>query len=66
MGYYRTWASFAVLIGINLAASLFHLSVETDLVLANHIVEAAMALAIVTFLVDLRMINGETQKNYFR
>ncbi|GAG80097.1 unnamed protein product, partial [marine sediment metagenome] len=66
MGFYRSWSAFAVLIGINLAASLFHLSVETDLILANHLVEAAMALMIVTFLVDLKMLNGEQQKNYLK
>jgi len=64
--YYRTWSAFAVLIGINLAASLFKLSVGTDLILANHLVEAAMALAIVTFLVDLKMLNGDSQKNYLK
>lgn len=66
VGFYRSWSALAVLIGINLAASLFNLSVETDLILANHLVEAGMALAIVTFLVDLRMINGEYQKNYLK
>ena len=66
MGFYRTVTSLGVLIGINLAVSVFNLPVTNDLLLGNHLVEAAAALTLVSLLIDLKVINGDTSKKYFK
>ena len=64
--FYRSWSALSVIIGINLAVSLFDVEVASDLILGNHLIEASAALAIIVFLVDLKMLNGEQQKNYLK
>jgi hypothetical protein len=66
MGFYRTFAALSVLLGINIAVRLFNIPVDTNLILGNHIVEAAAALTVVSLLVDLRILNSEIQTKYFK
>ena len=66
MGFYRTFASLAVLLGINIAVRLFNIPVDVNLILGNHIVEAAAALTVVSLLVDLNILNSDIKTKYFK
>lgn len=66
MRFYRTFASLSVLFGINIAVRLFNIPVDTNLILGNHIVEAAAALTVVSLLVDLRILNNDINTKYFK
>ncbi len=66
MGYYRTWMSVSLLIGVNLAVRIFNIPVDGDLILGNHLVESLAALSIVVFLSDLRIISNGDNKNYLK
>lgn len=66
MRFYRTFASLSVLLGINIAVRLFNIPVDTNLILGNHIVEAAAALTVVSLLVDLRILNNDIHTKYFK
>lgn len=64
--YYRTVSSIGVILGINIIARLLSLPVESDYILGNHLVESAAAFAIITLLIDLKIIGNEIQGKYLR
>jgi len=66
MGYTRTYMSLAVLIGINIAVRVLNINVSQNLLIGNHLVEAAFAMTLVSLLIDLRVINSDIRTNYLK
>lgn len=66
MGWYRTVNSIAILLGINLAVRLFNIPVTGNLLLGNHLVEAAAAFGIVSLGIDVGVIHNETKRKYLK
>ena len=63
--FYRVVNGLGLLLGVNIAARIFHLPVE-NLLYSNHLVEAIMAFTAVSLLIDLRIINSDIQKKYIK
>ena len=62
--YYRTTASIAALIAINLAVRIFNLSLGDNLIMGNHLVDSVMVIGLISLLSDLKVI--KTNHNYLR